>query len=613
MEDYIPLKDDFLASLGKREKTIETLKDRIAGTCSTILARPEKNLTKLRKLILLLDVKEESEAFRLTFITGQKLIAFSVLEVFKDLIPGYRVAEKMKEEGNPKKRFKKVTLTLRGYETRLLSIYKLYLARLRRMVQLLRRVKSQKSDFFRDILFSDEARERVAAVGVKCLTELLVAHPHFNCRASIIQLIVPVMTLSKHPEIADKVCSAVGTIFRQDKLGEVSLEIVKEMEKLIKACGLFIRPQVIYTLTELKIKEVEKKGREKAEMKEVRKDLEKMSRKAKRRQKASRKLDNVLLETDAQESYKRRLENHTKILNHLFITYFRILKRTILDLSDDQLKKEKFKELLTPVLEGLSKFCHLINVEFFDDLVNVLFKMVKSDLLDAVQTLNCCQTVFTILSEEASALNIDHQRFYTRLYQILPDIDLSIPEKTIIVLLKCLETMIIKRRRISFPRVVAFTKRCATVCLQSDDPSILALLSFIRRMFIEHPRIDVLIDSETMGTGLFMPHVEDPEYCNAHATQLWELNLLGNHCNPTIRTFSRNIANGCSSDEVRSELVKKRPIEVYEDYEDKGLTFLDNESNEIVKNLSKKSRFHGLILESTSLTSKAVRMVNNDC
>lgn len=75
----------------------------------------------------------------------------------------------------------------------------------------------------------------------------------------------------------------------------------------------------------------------------------------------------------------------------------------------------------------------------------------------------------------------------------------------------------------------------------------------------------------------------------------------------------RNIANGCSSDEVRSELVKKRPIEVYEDYEDKGLTFLDNESNESVKNLSKKSRFHGLILESTSLTSKAVRMVNNDC
>lgn len=51
-------------------------------------------------------------------------------------------------------------------------------------------------------------------------------------------------------------------------------------------------------------------------------------------------------------------------MNHVFMTYFRILKRM------------PTTSLLEPVLEGLAKFAHLINIEFFEDLVDSLSEIV---------------------------------------------------------------------------------------------------------------------------------------------------------------------------------------------------------------------------------------------
>ena len=56
---------------------------------------------------------------------------------------------------------------------------------------------------------------------------------------------------------------------------------------------------------------------------------------------------------------------HTEIVQIVFATYFRILKRASQSL------------MLPSVLEGLAKFAHLINVEFFDDLIHVLHNLVE--------------------------------------------------------------------------------------------------------------------------------------------------------------------------------------------------------------------------------------------
>lgn len=40
-------------------------------------------------------------------------------------------------------------------------------------------------------------------------------------------------------------------------------------------------------------------------------------------------------------------------------------------------------------------------------------------------------------------------------------------------------------------------------------------------------QLDLLIDPDTsFGSGVFMPELEEPEYCNAKSTSLWELHLL---------------------------------------------------------------------------------------
>ena len=45
------------------------------------------------------------------------------------------------------------------------------------------------------------------------------------------------------------------------------------------------------------------------------------------------------------------------------------------------LKKAPNLKLIPSVLEGLSKFAHLINLDFFDDLVKIMHQMIESDVI----------------------------------------------------------------------------------------------------------------------------------------------------------------------------------------------------------------------------------------
>lgn len=38
--------------------------------------------------------------------------------------------------------------------------------------------------------------------------------------------------------------------------------------------------------------------------------------------------------------------------------------------------------------------------------------------------------------------------------------------------------------------------------------------------------MDLLLDNESQGSGVYLPELEEPEHCNAQNTALWELHLL---------------------------------------------------------------------------------------
>ena len=60
--------------------------------------------------------------------------------------------------------------------------------------------------------------------------------------------------------------------------------------------------------------------------------------------------------------------------------------------------------------------------------------------------------------------------------------------------------------------------------------------------------MQAILDSESMGTGLFRPDVNDPELSNADSTTAWELGLLETgHYHPAVRIAAHHVAEGAPS------------------------------------------------------------------
>ena len=92
-----------------------------------------------------------------------------------------------------------------------------------------------------------------------------------------------------------------------------------------------------------------------------------MSKKERKAAKAQAKLDKELLEAKAEESAQTRLKFATEITNFLFAIYFRLIKDPTGSASADSGSSVVVtnRTLLRPVLTGLSKFGHLMSVNYF--------------------------------------------------------------------------------------------------------------------------------------------------------------------------------------------------------------------------------------------------------
>ncbi|RWS31182.1 nucleolar complex protein 3-like protein [Leptotrombidium deliense] len=553
--------ESFIESLANRQIKINEMKERVGNLATSVISAPDKNMKRLKELIVLLDMKENSNSFKLAFITIQKLAAFSALEVFKDIIPSYRVIESAKHV-DEKKRLKKETKLLWDFERTLVQLYKLYIRRLDRMVNCVKKSASDKSTFYAQIIDSREAKEKISFIGLKCLCELLLTHPHFNCRNDIIQIIVNA-SLSKITQNSDLACETLSKLYKEDKSGDVSLDAVKMTAKAIKSSGFNVNPKLISSFLSLKIKEIKKKEEGKKDMKIIRGKLQKMSRKEKKRNKEMQKLESQLLETEAEESEQKKLDRHTEIITQIFASYFRILKFNFNNAENDAIK-ERFKVVLTPVLEGLSKFAHLINIEFFDNVISLLHNFIKEDILNCHQSLHCLKTVFTILSGEGSALNIDPQRFYAHLYEQLKYIEYKSDDETLYTLFECIESMIVKRRKeVSLKRALAFVKRLTTVALNCEGTTVSSLFSQIETVMQNYKQSDILLDTEKCGSGVYLQDASDPEFSNANASTLWELHLFRRHYQDSLRQKSLFLLNGCKSDQ-RKQVSAKSSMDLFQ-------------------------------------------------
>ncbi|XP_035467680.2 nucleolar complex protein 3 homolog [Scophthalmus maximus] len=575
-----------------RAQKINQKKLLIAALGSAVISDPYSNVKRLKELRGMLMESDPSVA-----VTVRKLVMVSLMEIFKDIAPTYRIRPLTAAERSVK--VKKETLRLREFEEGLVSQYKFYLEDLE---QTIKDWKQQKKKRRQAVGF--QSYLGLAQVSVRCLCELLLALPHFNFHNNIVVVLVPLMN-EPAKEVSDMCCDAFRKLFQQDKLGGASLATVRVVSGLVKSLNYNVRPEVLRSLLALRIQEVQVKkdvddtAPQKKFMnnKEKRKNLSRMQRKWK---KAEEKLEKELLEAEASESKERKIKLHTETLNIVFLIYFRILK------------KAQRSVLVPAVLEGLANFAHLINMEFFDDLLNVLQNLVQSGDRTNKENLHCIQTVFTILSGQGDVLNIDPLTFYSQLYKMLLRLHAGAPNDDIIILLRCLDTMLSRRRRqVTLQRAMAFIKRLSTLSLHVLPNASVGILHANRATMHSFPKCDFLLDNEVQGSGFYLPELDEPEHCNAQNTSLWELHTLQRHYHPVVRQLAVHLSHGAPSDgsaALGAGLSRRSPVQLFGDYSVRDMTFNPPVAPPRTK---KKDRFTvGATLLDASLQRRAENALN---
>jgi nucleolar complex protein 3 len=138
---------------------------------TNFLENPEERMFLLDRLIRFMTLGQNENCVENTVI---KLASASVLEILKDLIPNYKIADH--ESTDKTVKLKKDTLKLHRYETALLNCVKRFLVKCERIV-------SEASKHGKNL--------NLAPHSLRCMTELLVAHPDFNLAENIIQFSVP--------------------------------------------------------------------------------------------------------------------------------------------------------------------------------------------------------------------------------------------------------------------------------------------------------------------------------------------------------------------------------------------------------------------------------------
>lgn len=109
---------------------------------------------------------------------------------------------------------------------------------------------------------------------------------------------------------------------------------------------------------------------------------------------------------------------------------------------------DSFKsKLLAPVLKSVSKFVHLINIDFFHDLLKELCAHVQRPKLRTRDKLLCVQTAFDILTGPGECITFDPSKLIAEFHKIVLATDLGQPPESVAVICKIATDIVVKRKR----------------------------------------------------------------------------------------------------------------------------------------------------------------------
>jgi nucleolar complex protein 3 len=548
-------------------------KEELARIAGLVNEDPEEHIHALKTLAALADSE---------IVTIKKLALATQLTVYKDLIPGYRIRPLSEEGGG--ERISKEVKKQRSFEQKLVTGYQAYVEHLKKLVK----TSGTK----------DEQLASLATVAVTCACNLLTAVPHFNFRGELLKILIGKLS-TRRPDADFVRCrEALETLFEQDEEGNAALEAVTMLTKMMKSKNYHFDESVLNTFLHLRLlSEFTQKASynsvDKAEELEVhgkkkpkREFRTKRLRKELKEQKAIEKEFKV---ADAAVSHEERDRMQAETLKMVFVAYFRILKA-------------RTSQLMGAVLEGLARYAHLINQDFFGDILEALRDIITTAEVSAAaeasddedidenddevpernltrESLLCVITAFALLegqdaTKAASTLKLDLSFFITHLYRTLhpvslnPDIEfgsksLHLPDPnlppskhiatnkvnvqtTIVLLIRSLSSVLLPAsalRAVPPLRVAAFAKQLITISLHLPEKSCTAMLGLLNRITRSHGKkvAPLWNTEERRGDGVFDALRGEVEGSNAFAGTIWEGEILKKHYAPGVREALQGI------------------------------------------------------------------------
>ncbi|KAJ5584998.1 uncharacterized protein N7459_004798 [Penicillium hispanicum] len=381
-------------------------------------------------------------------VTVKKLALASQAAIYKDVIPGYRIRPLSEEDLSAK--ISKDVRKLRNFEQSLLSGYKHYVQKLASLV------KPAKGD-------NNAVDAGLRSMAINCACSMIQSVPHFNFRGELLKILVNRLARRQVDADFTKCRETMEEIFAKDSDGMVSLEAVRLLAKMMKARDFRIHESVLDTflylrlLGEFSMKASQNRVDRQTEEEPIsgKKQKQKREFRTKRERKLAKErkvVEKDMKQADALVSHEERDKNQAETLKLVFGCYFRILKARI-------------PTLMGPVLEGLAKYAHLINQDFFGDLLEAMKDLISHAERDELgqdgefaeeddeeertaesadrnvrdarrETLLCTVTAFALLegqdaSKAASTLHLDLGFFIKHLYRSLyaistnPDVEFN--------------------------------------------------------------------------------------------------------------------------------------------------------------------------------------------
>ncbi|KAJ8078746.1 hypothetical protein PM082_013029 [Marasmius tenuissimus] len=553
-----------VVSTKSKKARIQAAKDQIASICQDIMAEPENSLGLLKRL----------HTFSLSSITTpthpdpvpndpliRKLTILSQLAIFKDIVPGYRIRALTDKEKAEK--VSQVVARTREWEQGLVTAYQSYLRLLEAELK---------------------AHSDIAETCLNCICSLLTELTHFNFRVNLMSCVVAQLSKKRRSESFDLCLVTLVKVFRSDNTGTASLEIVRLLNRMIKEKRYDVHPASISCLLSLRLKtelggvrssdtkagkDKDDNSRHKGKGKKKRGIGEEvhLSKKATKALKERKEIEREFREAEAEVDKEERTVTQTETLKLVFVLYFSILKN------------RGSRRLLPAALEGITKFAHLVNIDFFKDLMKVLKELIirddaatedaeeypevvnETNVENTKHRLLCIVAAFELLSGQGEALTVDLSEFVAYLYAIIPSlstmIDINSPTtgtssaninpetrglsksstSTLAdTLLRALNLIFLPRglHQKGHPtyRTAAFSKRLLTACLQFPSPVVLRILEFVQNLVARDSRLLSLLGDDEDGEnaqGVYNPFIDDPQLANAlggKGGRLFELYML---------------------------------------------------------------------------------------